>query len=75
MHFPPEARSSVLDELRDRRARLKALGCNYWVFEPQDAAGLLIEFLEAADPDTLLHARRATAAARADDSILLEVEL
>jgi hypothetical protein len=73
--FPPERRDEVLGGLRGRRDVLKEHGCNYWLFEDPGLPGLMIEFLEARDADTLRTAREHVDGMRADTPILSEVEL
>ena len=40
--------------LRQRRDRLKAAECNFWVYEDPGEPGLFIEFTEARDAETLV---------------------
>lgn len=74
LSFPPAERAHVLNDLRVRRDRLKASGCNYWLFEDPAVPGLLIEFLEARDSDTLRDAAGQVEGVRGDSPILSEVE-
>ena len=60
--------------LRERRDRLRAATCNFWVYEDPGEPGLFIEFIEAHDVETLV-AGRAAAFQSASAPILTEVEL
>ncbi|MCC6317712.1 MAG: hypothetical protein IT361_08480 [Gemmatimonadaceae bacterium] len=75
LHVPAESRSAVLAALRERKAALKANDCNYWVFEGKETPGVLIEFYEARDVETLERACTAAGRATASQAILFEVEL
>ena len=68
-------RTAYFAALRDRRDRLRAAECNFWVFEDPGEPGLFIEFTEARDADTLVAARTAVADSEAGAQILTEVEL
>ena len=59
--------------LRERRDRLRAAACNFWVYEDPGEPGLFVEFTEARDADTLVAARVAESQSSAP--ILTEVEL
>jgi hypothetical protein len=74
VQFPTERRNAVLADLRVRRDQLRASGCNYWLFEDPGLPGILIEFLEARDAETLRSARQGAGLPRADAPILSEVE-
>lgn len=68
-------RDAYFAALRDRRDRLRAQHCNFWVYEDPAEPGLFIEFTEARDADTLLAARAAADDAEATAPILTEVDL
>jgi hypothetical protein len=70
---PGAARADALARWRERRDRLSAAGCHYWIFESTSQPGRFLEFTEARDAETLA-AARASAGAR-DDDYLTEVEL
>jgi hypothetical protein len=73
-HFSEEHRPEVFDSLRARRATLRDHGCNYWVFEDPRTPGVILEFLEGPDRNTVVDAREAAGLGDADDAIFLEVE-
>ena len=68
-------RDAYFAGLRQRRDRLKAAECNFWVYEDPGEPGLFIEFTEARDADTLVAGRAAVSEAEDSASILTEVEL
>ena len=68
-------RDTYFAGLRDRRDRLRAAACNFWVYEDPGEPGLFIEFTEARDADTLAAARAAVLESESSAPILLEVEL
>ena len=68
-------RDAYFAGLRDRRDRLKAAQCNFWVYEDPGDPGLFIEFTEARDIDTLVAGRAAVSDSEAGAAILTEVEL
>jgi hypothetical protein len=68
-------RDAYFAGLRDRRDRLEAAACNFWVYEDPSAPGLFIEFTEARDTDTLIAGRSAVFESDTGASILTEVEL
>ncbi|MDF2772050.1 MAG: hypothetical protein K0S86_1544 [Geminicoccaceae bacterium] len=68
-------RDAYFAGLRDRRDRLRAAQCNFWVYEDPGDPGLFIEFTEARDSDTLVAAHAAVADAEAAPPILTEVDL
>ncbi len=68
-------RESYFAGLRERRDRLRAASCNFWVYEDPSEPGLFVEFTEARDVDTLAAARASVLAADAGAPILTEVEL
>ena len=49
-------RKRFMEKLRTRRAYYAAANCHFWVFEETGLAGAFIEFIEAADEDTLANA-------------------
>ena len=53
---PLSDRKKFMEKLRTRRAYYAAANCRFWVFEETDLAGAFIEFIEAADEDTLASA-------------------
>ena len=68
-------RDAYFTTLRERRERLKAAACNFWVYEDPGDPGLFIEFTEARDAETLVAGRAAGSPAEAGAPILTEVEL
>jgi len=68
-------RERAFSRWRDRRARLSAAGCQFWVYENLASPGRFLEFTEARDTDTLVAARAQTGDSPKGDSILTEVEL
>lgn len=75
LHFPASERDGVLATLRARKAELGRHACNYWVFEDRAMPGVMIEFYEASDVQTLERAREATGVDPHGHPILSEVEL
>jgi hypothetical protein len=47
--------------MRERRDRLRAAECNFWVYEDPGEPGLFVEFIEARDWDTLVAVERSCA--------------
>jgi hypothetical protein len=68
-------RDAYFAGLRDRRDRLRAAQCNFWVYEDPGEPGLFIEFTEARDADTLAAGHAAVADSENPASILTEVDL
>ena len=68
-------RDAYFAGLRQRRDRLRAAECNFWVYEDPGEPGLFIEFTEARDVDTLVAGRAAVSESEAGAPILTEVEL
>ena len=66
-------RDAYFAGLRERRDRLRAAACNFWVYEDPGEPGLFVEFTEARDADTIVAARAAES--RSSAPILTEVEL
>ncbi len=50
---PLPERAHYLQRLRARRSYYRGMNCRFWVFEEIDLAGAFLEFIEAADPETL----------------------
>ena len=46
-------RKRFMERLHARRAYYETAKCGFWVFEESDLPGALIEFVEAADRETL----------------------
>ena len=53
---PAGDRKKFLEKLRARRAFYLAAQCKHWVFEEAELPGAFIEFIEAADGETLYKA-------------------
>jgi hypothetical protein len=70
-----QERDAYFAGLRDRRDRLRAAECNFWVYEDPAEPGLFVEFIEARNADTLAAARAAVFDSQASAPILTEVEL
>ena len=68
-------RDSYFTGLRERRDRLRAASCNFWVYEDPSEPGLFVEFTEARDANTLAAALATAADSAATAPILTEVEL
>jgi hypothetical protein len=68
-------RDAYFAVLRERRDRLKAAACNFWVYEDPGEPGLFVEFTEARDADTLVAGRAALSLSETGAPILTEVEL
>jgi hypothetical protein len=68
-------RTAYFAGLRERRDRLRAAGCNFWVFEDPGDPGLFIEFTEAHDAEVLAAAQAAVSDSEGGAPILTEVEL
>ena len=68
-------RDAYFAGLRDRRDRLRAAACNFWVYEDPGEPGLFVEFTEARDADTLAAARASVLESESSAPILTEVEL
>jgi hypothetical protein len=68
-------RDSYFAGLRERRDRLRAASCNFWVYEDPSEPGLFVEFTEARDVDTLAAARASVFDSDPGAPILTEVEL
>ncbi len=61
--------------MRERRDRLRAAECNFWVYEDPGEPGLFVEFIEARDAVTLAAARAREFQSNVAAPILTEVEL
>ena len=68
-------RDAYFAGLRERRDRLRAAACNFWVYEDPGEPGLFVEFTEARDPDTLVAGRATASDSPTNAPILTEVEL
>jgi hypothetical protein len=68
-------RDSYFAGLRERRDRLRAASCKFWVYEDPSEPGVFVEFTEARDSDTLAAALATAADSAATAPILTEVEL
>jgi hypothetical protein len=68
-------RDAYFAGLRERRDRLRATACNFWVYEDPGEPGLFVEFTEARDADTLVAGRAAVFESENGAPILTEVEL
>ena len=71
----PHERDAYFAGMRERRDRLRAAECNFWVYEDPAEPGLFVEFIEARNADTLAAARAAVFDSQASAPILTEVEL
>jgi hypothetical protein len=68
-------RDAYFAGLRQRRDRLNAAACNFWVYEDPGDPGLFVEFTEARDAETLVAGRAAISESEMGAPILTEVEL
>jgi hypothetical protein len=68
-------RDAYFAGLRERRDRLKAAQCNFWVYVDPGDPGLFIEFTEARDVDTLVAGREEVSETEPGAAILTEEEL
>ena len=68
-------RDAYFAGLRNRRDRLRAAACNFWVYEDPGEPGLFVEFTEARDAETLVAGRAAFSLSETGAPILTEVEL
>jgi hypothetical protein len=74
LHVPLADQPEAIRRWRDRRDRLVADGCHYWIFASAVDDAAFLEFIEARDEATLTGAReRAGMAPRVE--ILTELEL
>ena len=71
----PHERDAYFAGMRERRDRLRAAECNFWVYEDPGEPGLFVEFIEARDWDTLVAGRAIVSESRDSVPILTEVEL
>jgi hypothetical protein len=53
---PAGERKKFMERLRTRRAYYESAKCGFWVFEECGLPGAVIEFVEAADRETLTSA-------------------
>lgn len=73
---PATDRKKFLQKLRARRDYYGRQRCHFWAFEERDLAGAFIEFIEAADAETLARALAEAPEAVIDAArIYEEVEL
>ena len=70
-----EERDGYFAGLRERRDRLRAAECNFWIYEDPGEPGLFVEFIEARDAVTLARARASVFDSDVGAPILTEVEL
>lgn len=78
LHVNPSQRDAVLATLRERKALVRSKGCNYWVFEDSTSSGVMLEFVEGPDAESLATAREAaglSASRESVDPVFIEVEL
>ena len=68
-------RDAYFAGLRERRDRLRAASCNFWVYEDPSEPGLFVEFTEARDAETLVAGRASVSESEDSAPILTEVEL
>ena len=68
-------RDTYFAGLRERRDRLRAAACNFWVYEDPGEPGLFVEVTESREADTLVAARGVVGDSQTSASILTEVEL
>ena len=68
-------RDTYFAALRERRDRLRAAECNFWVYEDPGEPGSFVEFIEARDADTLAAGRALVFESNVGAPILNEVEL
>jgi hypothetical protein len=50
---PLPDRDRYLERLRRRQNHFRGANCRFWIFEEMDLSGAFIEFIEAADAETL----------------------
>ncbi len=62
---PLPDRAQYLQRVRARRSYYRGANCRFWLFEETDLAGAFLEFIEAADRETL-----AAALAGGPDDVL-----
>lgn len=73
---PLADRKEFRERARTARAHYAGLGCHYWLFEEASLPGAYVEFFEANDRDTLIHAHRgAPDPVRESARMYVEVEL
>lgn len=70
----PDGRDAATRQWRERRERLTANGCHYWVFASTTEPGAFLEFIEAGDAATLGAARQQAGLAPGAH-VLTELEL
>lgn len=74
MEIEDAERPAILEAARARQDIAKRLGCNFWLFEEQDA-DRFVQFIEAPDRKTLLKALVAIAPGHEHYPFMHEVEL
>ncbi len=73
---PLSERAKYLERLKARKDYYKKANCEFWVFEEAALTGAFIEFVEAADADTLESAHSSAPEPVLDPArIYTEVEL
>jgi hypothetical protein len=73
---PLAERKKYMHKLRARRSYYTGQSCRFWVFEESEIPGAFLEFIEAADADTLARALAEAPEPVVDTSrIYQEVEL
>jgi hypothetical protein len=55
---PSSEKAEFRERAREAQAHYAGNGCNYWLFEEASLPGAYVEFFEAKDRATLLHAHR-----------------
>ena len=72
---PPE-RERFQAQLRRKRDYYAKANCRFWAFEEMELPGAFLEFVEAADPETLARAHQAAPEPVIDPNrVYMEVEL
>ena len=72
----PGDRERFYERLKRKRQHYAQAKCQFWVFEEANLAGAFLEFVEAADADTLARAHAAAPDPAIDPArIYTEVEL
>ena len=70
----PEQEAAAESQWRDRRAKLAKEGCKHWVFRSPSDIAAYMEFVEAADAESLRSARER-AGMEPNEEVLTELEL
>lgn len=72
----PNERERYQERLKRKRQYYTEAKCRFWVFEEADLPGAFLEFIEAADADTLARAQASAPEPQLDPArIYTEVEL